>query len=124
MTKPILSETGQAIADLIGEDAAYRLFQKLGGDRVYMSGKPTDCGKSYRRLVGAVGTKNAEALRQWCAGTGLDIPKELPARRLARNIKIIRDYENGIPMHEICRTYDLGRRQVFEILKKPIGITE
>lgn len=110
------------VAELIGDDAAPRLFEKLGGDRIYIHKRPSDGSESYQRLVDAIGPEHAEILRQWCAGTPLDIPRELAVRRLVRNIKIIRDYGNGTPVRALCREYALSRRQIFEILKKPIDI--
>ncbi len=120
MTRPPLSPLGSRIAELIGEAAAVRLFEKLGGERIYLHKRPSDGGESYQRLVEAIGPEHAETLRQWSSGDSFDLPKQAAGQRLVRNIKIIRDYTAGTPVHELCREHNLSRRAIFYILKKPI----
>ena len=122
MIKLPLSPLGSKIAELIGAEAAVELFQKMAGDRVYMSRAPSQKTRSYQRLVESIGFKHAELLRKWCVGTVLEIPREAEAVRLVRNIRIIHDYSNGMAPSDLCRKYKLARRMIFYILKSPIEI--
>lgn len=120
MTRPPYSPLASRIAELIGDEVACNLFRKMGGDRVYMPVGVDKRAESYNRLVEAIGPDHAEVLREWSEGCTLEVPKARAAERLIRNIQIIRAYSNGVPVHEICRDFGIGRRAVFYILKTPI----
>ena len=95
------------LIDLVGEHAALRLGQQLGGCRLYISRR-----SDFDRVVAAVGEGAAEALRRRYAGDRVDAPpvtsisRRIARRRAAQLLRI------GHSVRETSRRTGLPRRTV------------
>jgi Mor family transcriptional regulator len=107
-----LSPTLAGIAELISVSATLRLCQRFGGSRIYVAEKPTRRGAIAR----AIGFEAACKLAKTYGREELHIPRGSGLRRVIRNEKILRAHRAGKTVREIAFDFDLGTRQISNIL--------
>ena len=112
-------ELADTIVGVVGCTAAARLFSYYGGIVIKIpngKGKP---GLFVARLIELLGEDGYQKLIAVFGGERICVPRGKAAALIARNRKIVADYDAGISRNELARRYDLTSRQITTILGRP-----
>lgn len=111
MIPPILPESLQAIADIIGAPAALKVAGKWGGTRLYIPPLP---GPEHE-LSQLIGVDAARALGEAYAGERIEVPKADCWGRAMRNALVIGARASGKSQARVAREHGLTERHVRNI---------
>jgi hypothetical protein len=106
----------QAIAEIIGEDAAFAMIAKLGGRDVYVPKTPIVVDHP---LAKAVGITDARRICDAMAGQTLQIPTSTP---MIRRRAIVAALKAGETRLEIARRLCISPRTVERIAAKKLAL--
>ena len=106
-----------ALTELIGAPAVMALVQAHGG--LAFDVPATTRGKRYRDLAALIGERPAQALLARHGGDAIYIAKLDAQKRAKRNAEIRAAYDDGTPVPELARRYNLTERQIYNILGQP-----
>lgn len=106
--------------DVMGEEPALKLIVALGGAKLDVPEPTQRRSTRFERLAEIVGGDAASAFVDRWGGIELQVPKCSHALRLLRNRSIVQGYLDGLRPNELAVKFDLTRRHIFKILKKPI----
>lgn len=105
---------------LLGPEKADRFIAHYGGKQLTIPfGKRRD-GAFVLHLIELLGEEGFKSLSARFGGENLTIPRNKAAAFIARNKKIIADYNSGARMLELIKRYDLSERQIRTILNREI----
>ncbi|MBF0422318.1 MAG: hypothetical protein HQL73_04935 [Magnetococcales bacterium] len=107
----------KAICDAIGLDDTIKLVSTLGGTRVFI---PKHIGAGHR-LVHLLGWKAARKLSLLFGGECLSVVRGAPALRAQRNKEIIAQYNRGVRVADLARSFALTERRIYTILARDDG---
>lgn len=110
MTNATLTE----IVDLAGIAAAVRLCKAYGGRLVYV---PRQLNETHP-LALSLGTRAAHELSRRFGGERIAIPPESAALVEMRNSLIVNDYQGGLSISRLSRSYGISRKWVAAIIDK------
>ena len=113
--------TAKDFVDLIGLDAAVRLFDALGGtDYPFPKGASNnhDGAARFESLSDLVGLSAACELVRVYGGDTVYIPNCRYVRTRARNQLIVREFDAGVTLEELAKRHKISSRQVSMILKR------
>lgn len=115
------SAIAEEIIDVIGLDAAKKLLNAYGGKVVKIPVGVRCEGSFIDRLIDLLGLEAYQKLIARFGGERISIPIRAfkPAALKARNREIVADYTAGKSISELVNRYDLGERQLRNILKLP-----
>jgi hypothetical protein len=97
------------LADVIGEDAAYRFAEEFIGQQVYIPKSP----EGQPRIAAAIGPELAGKLCDVFGKTTVAIPMAILVKR-----RVVELAAQGMTKQEIARTLCIRQSRVFAILKR------
>lgn len=103
-----ITDSFEALADYIGHDAALRLTEEMGGNDILVPKRET--GRTWGRLVAALGEADARRFCYFFAGERIYIPVNATgevssAKRLVRAL-----HAEGMSAQEIAKRVNMRRR--------------
>lgn len=113
--------TAKDFVDLIGLDAAVKLFDALGGTEYPFpkgANNNPDGAARFEALTNIVGLSAACALVRVYGGDAVYIPNCRYVRTRARNQLIVREFDAGVTLDELAKRHKISARQVSMILKR------
>lgn len=113
------SGIAEEIVSVVGYQAAARLFSYFGGKQVKIPDGTGRSGSFVVKLIELLGEDGFQKLSARFGGEAMTVPKGKAAALIARNRKIVADYDSNTPMLELVRRYDLCERQIRSILGRP-----
>lgn len=108
------------IVDVVGFEKAAQLFVYYGGKQLKIPFGTGSTGAFAARLIELLGEDGYKAFVARFGGESMTIPKGKPAALIARNRKIVADYDAGSTMLNLVQRYDLSERQLRTILGRPV----
>ena len=106
--------------DVMGEEPTLKLIVALGGAKVVVPEPTQRKSVRFERLAEIVGADAAIAFVDRWGGIELQIPKCSNALRMLRNRRIVQSYLEGVRTNDLVERFNLTRRHIFKILKKPV----
>lgn len=116
-----LSKLGRELIAVIGFEAAMKLIEERGGQRIMVPSWPHMRHSSrFEALVEIVGEKAAQQLGDRWGGIEIQVPMGSRVNQLRRMRALIHDYGKGVPVSELVRRYQVTESTVWKWLKKPV----
>ncbi|MBF0368569.1 MAG: hypothetical protein HQL52_03840 [Magnetococcales bacterium] len=110
-----LPEAFQEVAEVTGLPGALKMIKKYKGTRLFIPKKFS----AQHALAELLGIEQARRLGKRFGGEVLMIPQAKKAFRTIRNRKIVRRYDEGVPVRRLAVEYDLTERSIYVILSDP-----
>ncbi len=102
------------LARVITLDSVIKLVDSFGGLEIYIPNR----AKKSSKLIQIIGMDDLVSLCQHYHGTVIKIPRLMTLRLMLRNQKICKARNEGIPLSELARKFNLTQRQIHNILSE------